>query len=149
MLAHIISFESLKQELGMPKSTPIFSNIMPSMLIGEVSKFTEEKAKLLRFEEDKLEKALEKSTAVLTKLSINTEDPLLDSLNYTQRIKKKSDHIFELIKRLNIQDVPLKYTELLSRSVDNERLDQIVQVLEREELQRTSSHEVVLIASFL
>ena len=143
LLVNIISFEALKQELGIPKSAPLFSNIMPSMLVGEISKFTEEKAKLLRFEEDKLGKALEKSTLVFSKLSLNPEDPLLDSLNYTQRIKKKCNHLFELIKRLNIQDVPLKYTELLSRQVDNERLDQIVQVLEREEFQRTSSHEVV------
>lgn len=150
VLANITSFEVLKQELGIQKSTPIFSNLMPSMLVGEISKFTEEKAKLLRFEEDKLDKVLERNTIVFSKLSIDPDDLPLDSLNHTQRIKKRCDHIFESIKRLNISDVPLKYTELPARTMnDGEKLGRIVQILEREEVQRTSSQEVCLTVPFL
>ena len=143
MLANILSIEAVKQEVGIPKSTPIFSSIVPGGLVEDVSRFTEERAKLLRFEGDKLEKANERNTAALNKLGISSDDPHLDSLNYTQRIKKKCDHIFELMRKANVMDVPSKYTDSLFRSVGgSERLDRIVQVLEREESQRMSSQEV-------
>lgn len=150
VLASGLAFEALKQELGISRSTPIFSNIVPSGLVEDVSKFTEERTKLLRFEEDKLEKALGRSAAVFSKLSIAPDDHLLDSLNYMQRIKKRCESIFELMKRSSIVDLPLKYTDSLLRSIDgSEKLDRIIEILEREESQRASSQEVFLSPDFV